>query len=86
MSVSKPVVATRAVGSAYDLIQNGKNGYIVPDKDPDALSNAIRLVLADARKRQDMGQESFKIIQESFKYENMLMGFEQAIKFASNYA
>ena len=86
MSVSKPVVATRAVGSAYDLIQNGKNGYIVPDRDPNALSNAIRLVLVDARKRQIMGQESFKIIQESFKYENMLMGFEQAIKFALNNA
>ena len=84
MSIGKPVVATSAVGSAYDLIQNGKNGYMVPDKDPDVLSNAIRLILEDARKRQTMGKASLQVIQESFDYENMFMGFEQAIKFASN--
>jgi glycosyltransferase involved in cell wall biosynthesis len=82
MSVGKPVIATRAVGSAYDLIQNGKNGYIVPDKDPEALSKAISLILEDSCKSQTMGEVSLGIIQEGFKYENMLVGFEQAIKFA----
>jgi glycosyltransferase involved in cell wall biosynthesis len=84
MSAGKPVVVTRAVGSAYDLIQNGKNGYIVPDKDPEALSEAISLILDDSCKRQMMGKLSLQIIQERFKYENMFLGFEQAIKFASN--
>ena len=84
MSVGKPVVATRAVGSAYDLIQNGKNGYIVPDKDSEALSKAISLIFENSCKRQTMGELSLRIIQRGFKYENMLVGFEQAIKFALN--
>ena len=84
MSVGKPVVATKAVGSAYDLIQNGKNGYIVPDKDPEALSKVISLILEDSCKRQTMGELSLQIIQKGFKYENMLAGFEQALNFSLN--
>ena len=84
MSAGKPVVATRAVGAAYDLIYNGKNGFMVPDKDPEILSKAISLILEDSCKRQTMGKLSLRIIEEGFKYENMLEGFEQAIKFALN--
>lgn len=84
MAAGKPVVATKAVGSAYDLIQNGKNGYIVPDKDPEALYKAISLILENSYRRRTMGNLSLKIIHEGFKYENMLMGFEQAIKSVLN--
>ena len=42
-----PVVSTDAVGSAFDLIEDGKNGYIVSWKDinklQDAIENIIRL-------------------------------------------
>ena len=36
-----PVIATRKVGAAWDLIQEGKNGYIVPENDSAALAVAI---------------------------------------------
>ena len=36
-----PVIATRKVGAAWDLIQDGENGYVVPENDPAALAVAI---------------------------------------------
>ena len=84
MSAGKPVIATRAVGAAYDLIHNGKNGFIVPDKNPDVLCAAIRTILGDSSTRQKMGTRSLCIIQKSFKYENMSKGFEQAVNYILN--
>jgi glycosyltransferase involved in cell wall biosynthesis len=36
-----PVIATRKVGAAWDLVQDGKNGYVVPENDAAALAVAI---------------------------------------------
>jgi len=86
MSVGKPVVATTAVGSAFDLIQDGTNGYIVPEKDPENLFNALRSLLENSSHRIEMGEQSLRIIQEGFVYENMLRGFKQAISFALRFS
>jgi len=44
-----PVIATTAVGSAYDLIQNGKNGYLVNESDDDAIEKAIEHIIIQKR-------------------------------------
>jgi glycosyltransferase involved in cell wall biosynthesis len=36
-----PVIATSRVGAAWDLIQDGKNGYVIPENDAAALAAAI---------------------------------------------
>lgn len=36
-----PVVATEGVGASADTIKNGKNGFIIPENDSDALANAM---------------------------------------------
>jgi glycosyltransferase involved in cell wall biosynthesis len=36
-----PVIATRKVGAAWDLIQEGKNGCVIPENDATALAVAI---------------------------------------------
>ena len=84
MCAGKPVIATKAVGAAYDLIQNGKNGFIVPDRNPEALYIAIRTILDDSSKQQMMGSQSLNIIQKGCTYEDMTKGFEQAIKHVLN--
>lgn len=81
MSVGKPVVATTAVGAAYDLIQDGINGYIVPDKDPEALFKAIKLIIDDLSNQKRMGFQSSRILYSGFTYEDMLLGFIKAIKY-----
>ena len=82
MSVGKPVIATEAVGAAYDLIHDGVNGYIVPDKDSEALFQAIKMIIDDPSKQKEMGAQSLRILQEGFTYESMSLGFKKAIKFA----
>ena len=84
MSVGKPVVATVAVGAAYDLIQDGKNGFMVPDRNSEALFEAIKTILDPSFGKKNIGIQSSRIIQEGFTHENMLMGFKQAIDFASS--
>lgn len=40
-----PLIATSLVGAAYDLIENGENGFIVPPSDANSLKNAIIAIL-----------------------------------------
>jgi glycosyltransferase involved in cell wall biosynthesis len=61
ISLGKPVVVTTAVGSAYDLVRHGVNGYIVPEKNVDALCKAIKLILSDKNLRISMGKASKKL-------------------------
>jgi glycosyltransferase involved in cell wall biosynthesis len=53
-----PLVATDAAGGAYDLIEDGVNGYRVPVEDEAALTEALRKVAADAAWRVGAGQRS----------------------------
>jgi glycosyltransferase involved in cell wall biosynthesis len=82
MFAGKPVIATKAVGAAYDLIQDGINGYVIPDKDPNALLEAIRTIIEDPVKQNSMGIKSLQIIQNGFTYEKMFFGFVEAINHA----
>ena len=82
LSAGKPVISTTAVGAAYDLIQNGVNGYIVPDKDSEALFQAIKMIINDSSKQKEMGAQSLRILQEGFTYESMSLGFKKAINYA----
>ena len=45
MEYGLPVVATSAVGAAYDLIENGYNGYIVEENNINALEEGILKVI-----------------------------------------
>ena len=47
MSMSKPIVATTAVGSAYDLVIDGYNGFIANESDVKDLANKINLVIGN---------------------------------------
>ena len=80
-SASKPIVATTAVGAAYDLVQNERNGYMIPDKDPTALFKAIKVILDNPAVGAKMGEQSLIIVQEGFTYINMSRSFKEAITF-----
>ena len=45
MEYGLPVVATSAVGAAYDLIENGYNGYVVEENNINALEEGILKVI-----------------------------------------
>jgi len=82
MYFKNPVIATDAVGAASDMIHNGENGFMVPEKDASALAQCMDKILEDDNLAHEMGLKSYKIIQERFRYVNMVNGFEKAVGYS----
>ena len=57
MSHGRPVIGTRPGGHA-DIIEDGKNGLLVPVGNLDALVGAIQTLLANADLRNELGQNA----------------------------
>jgi glycosyltransferase involved in cell wall biosynthesis len=60
-----PLVATEAVGGAWDLIEEGVNGYRVPVGDVAALRNALGKALADEDWRNRAGRRSRELAEQA---------------------
>ncbi len=78
-----PVLATDAVGAAAGgLVQDGYNGFVVPERDSKALANRIQMLLADADLRQRLSANALKTI-AAWDNEQMVRGFRQAINYVT---
>jgi len=82
MSVGKPVIITKAVGCAYDLVKHGVNGLIVPQRSVDELYKAIKMLVEDDALRIAMGKMSREIVYQAFTYINARKNFEECIRAA----
>lgn len=81
MSFGLPVITTDAVGAAYDLIKNGKNGFIIPERNSEELKNKIEKILKDKKLEIKMGKESLRIIkQKKFSFEEIIKKWEEVLK------
>lgn len=78
MSYSKPVIATTAVGAAPDMIKG--NGFIVEEKNSSELTDALTRILGSPELEVKMSKTSTEIMENEFKYENMLNSFNEAVK------
>lgn len=86
MNQGVPVIATDAVGAAAGgLVQEGVNGFIVPERNSSALSHALLRILDDDQLREQMSQNAKNIVAE-WDNEHMVLGFRQAIAFATKSA
>jgi len=81
MQFGKPVIATEAVGAAHDLIKDGRNGFVIPERDEIALYEKLNLLFDDGQLRQQMGVASKKIIDEHYQYADMVKGFSAAMRY-----
>jgi len=80
MNQGCPVIATTAVGAAMGgLVEEGKNGLIVPEKDSEALAGAITQILSDQRKSQEMKAYTKEVI-KNWDHHKSFKGFQQAIE------
>ena len=80
MNQSAVVIASDAVGAAMGgLIKNDENGIIVPEKNPDALSEAIENILNDDNYQLKLSSEAKKTIQK-WTYDKMAQGFINAVE------
>lgn len=64
MAMGKPVITTDSADCRAP-VEEGKNGYLVPIKDPQALANAIERLMRDEELRKEFGRYSrIKAVQE----------------------
>jgi glycosyltransferase involved in cell wall biosynthesis len=68
LSCETPVVAT-TVGGIPEIVQNHKNGLLVPPNDPLKLAEAIQYLLDNKDIRTRMGREGRNWVTESFSLE-----------------
>ena len=76
MASGLPVAATR-VGAVPEMIENGITGLLVSPESPEALSQAMGSLLADAPLRQRLGAAGQKSIAEKFSAERMAEDYLQ---------
>ncbi|MBQ4556810.1 MAG: glycosyltransferase [Clostridia bacterium] len=58
MSLAKPAIATDYGGNAF-IIENGKNGYIIPQKSASNLAEAIQKLMDDPEKLKEMSKVAY---------------------------
>lgn len=64
MSTGLPVVAT-SVGGVPEIVQNGRNGFLVNPDDPRELINATRRLIEDPALRQKIGAQGRSYVEET---------------------
>lgn len=65
MAMEKPIITTDNVG-CREVVEDGKNGYLVPIKDSKALANAIEKLIIDENKRKKFGRYSRIKVEKEF--------------------
>ena len=67
MASYKPLVGTR-VGGIPEIVEDGVSGFLVPRRDPAAMSAKILQLLKDAELRRRMGDAGRRIVEEKFNH------------------
>jgi glycosyltransferase involved in cell wall biosynthesis len=83
MAAGLPIICSDAAGAAPDLVVNGKNGYLVPVRDVEKLSEALQILVEDESLRERMGLHSHEII-ANYTPQKMAQGLKEAIQTVSN--
>ena len=81
MQFGLPLISTDAVGAAYDLIQDGKNGFMVKEKSVEELKKSIEKILKSNSLRIKMGKES-KILVRKNSYQKLIYVLSENLKYA----
>jgi glycosyltransferase involved in cell wall biosynthesis len=80
MNAARAVVVSDQVGCAPDLIQNGRNGFVFPAQNVNALSNILCRFLNDPSLASIMGHKSLKTI-ATYSFEQNVEGLRRALAF-----
>lgn len=79
MILGKPVISTDHKHGADEIIQDGKNGILVPVGDPTTFANAIVRVAEDKQLRKKLGEEAKKSA-ENFSRGRMISEYEKLFR------
>lgn len=76
MAAGLPVVAT-AVGGTPEVIEEGKQGYLVPPGNPIALADSLLALLADEGRRLTMGRQARQRVEKEFTFTAQGQAYER---------
>jgi glycosyltransferase involved in cell wall biosynthesis len=65
-----PVVAT-CVGAIPDVLEDRVTGILIPPKDPQAIAEAIIMILSDEKFASGIAQKGFERVRDNFSSEKM---------------
>jgi glycosyltransferase involved in cell wall biosynthesis len=82
MSSGLPCVASKSAGAAIDLIEHGKNGFLVDFRCIDELIPIFSELFNAPEKARRMGRKAAEFIQENCHIRNSVSGFIEAIKWS----
>ena len=68
----KPVVVTN-VGGLTEVVEHGKNGFVVPPKDVNSLANAIIQILKDENLAKKMGEYGYYLAKTKYSWETIAL-------------
>ncbi|QVK17155.1 glycosyltransferase family 4 protein [Mycoplasmatota bacterium] len=70
MAVGLPVVATR-IGGNVEVVEDGKNGFLIPPKNVAEIVRCIKLIKNDKKLKNNFSSHSERIIREKFSQERL---------------
>ena len=82
LAAGKPVVASRVAGIP-DVVEHGRNGLLVPEKDPEALAGALERLRRDPETRRLLGAEARRRAEQRLSWEAAARTFEECYAQAS---
>jgi N,N'-diacetylbacillosaminyl-diphospho-undecaprenol alpha-1,3-N-acetylgalactosaminyltransferase len=65
MAMEKPIVTTDSIG-CREVVEHGRNGFLVPTKNERLLATAIETLLRDASLRERLGRYSRRLVEREF--------------------
>jgi len=74
-----PIITGNADGTEYDLVINGKNGYIIEDMNKSNLAERIEFLYNNRDILNEMKVNSFKMITEELSFDNYYSVFKSMI-------
>lgn len=78
MSAKIPVIAT-SVGAVPEIIEDGKNGFLVNPSSPNEIAARVREILSNDRLRQELGIQGHQTVLFKFSLDKMVQGIEKLL-------
>lgn len=85
MCFGLPIIVSDQVGCAADLVDHGRNGFVVPHDDIDAFSTVIEALVVDPDKRAGFGTQSLEIV-KNYSIEACADGIVAACMYATGHS
>lgn len=68
MAFAKPLVGA-AAGGIPDVVEDGKNGFLVPAGDTEQLAKALEVLVTNERLRIELGRQGAQIVRTKYRFE-----------------